>query len=88
MTVWDRERMEAQPPDSERVDQISKEMQPFLYGLHPGEQGAILADLLAVWLAGHPAIFHERLIDAHINGVRRLLPLYIELHNDKSAKPS
>jgi hypothetical protein len=78
MTVWDGERLQGEPPDSERVDERSREIQPFLHGLHPGEQGAILADLLAIWLSGHPAVTHERLIDAHVRGVRRLLPLYIE----------
>lgn len=80
MTVWDQERLLAETPDSERVDAISKQMQPFLHGLHPGEQGAILADLLAIWLSGHAPVTHERLIDAHVRGVRRLLPLYIELN--------
>jgi hypothetical protein len=74
---WDRERLLATPPDSERVDAISHQMQPYLAGLHPGEQGAILADLLAIWLAGYPPIIHERLIAAHMTGVRRLIPLYV-----------
>ena len=54
MTVWDGERLQGEPPDSERVDEISREIQPFLHGLHPGEQGAILADLLAIWLKENP----------------------------------
>jgi hypothetical protein len=86
MTVWDKARLLATVPDSERVDAMSKLIQPFLHGLHPGEQGAILADLFAIWLAGYPADTHERLIDSHIRGVRRLLTLYVELNRE--AKPS
>lgn len=80
--TWDEARLLSTPPDSERVDHISREMQPYLHGLHPGEQGAILADLLAIWLSGHPIQQHERLIDVHVRGVRRLVPLYIERRGD------
>jgi len=63
--------------DVERVNLISSLIEPLLKGLHPGEQGAILADLLAIWLAGHPFALHDQLIEAHVRGVRRLIPLYI-----------
>jgi hypothetical protein len=84
MSDWSTERLRAEPLDAERVDRISLQIQPFLHGLHPGEQGAIIADLLAIWLAGHPRETHERLIDAHVRGVRKMVPLYIELNRTRT----
>jgi hypothetical protein len=84
---WTTERIEAAEFSQERVDQISLLIQPYLRGLHPGEQGAILADLLALWLSGFPTAIRERLIDAHVRGVRQLIPLYEELRAQKGLKP-
>jgi len=36
-----------------RAEQVSKQIQPMLAGLGPYIQGAILADLVSLWVAGH-----------------------------------
>ena len=48
-----------------------------LAGEHPIMQGTALAELLALWLAGHQveAQVHEELLAAHMDAVRALLPL-------------
>ena len=56
---------------AEIVDRI----RPILGGHHPAVQGAVLADLLAIWLAGHQADLREALLDVHIEKVRELVPV-------------
>jgi hypothetical protein len=36
-----------------RVEEVSHSIQMLLHGLGQGAQGAILADLVSLWLAGH-----------------------------------
>lgn len=52
-------------------------VKPVFAGLHPAVQGAALADLLAMWIAGHEPEVREKLLELHIEGVRALVP-----HND------
>ena len=63
---------------SEKVEQI----RPLLAGLEPPIQGAILADLLAIWLAGHFAegppsttALRDLLLEQHMGLVRALIPI-------------
>jgi hypothetical protein len=60
------------------TDAIVEQIKPLLAGRHPAVQGIVLCDLLAIWLAGHQPEAVEPLIDAHIRGVRQLIPLYRE----------
>jgi hypothetical protein len=60
----------------ERVDELEDAISDILAGEHPGVQGATLASLLACWLAGHQTEKRERLLAAHNNSVRLLIPLY------------
>jgi hypothetical protein len=61
---------------------VSKEIQKLLRGFGPETQGAVLADLLSLWLAGHfvagrPAQtseLREALLIEHITTVRKLVP--------------
>jgi hypothetical protein len=56
-------------------------IRPMLAGLRPEVQGAVLCDLLAMWLAGHidPSSarrtkkFRERLLRIHVTKVRELI---------------
>lgn len=53
------------------VDRI----RPLLAGRSPEVQRAVLADLLAIWVAGHPPQLRQGLMDMHIDMVRVLIPL-------------
>jgi CRP-like cAMP-binding protein len=63
------------------AEAVSKEIQKLLRGLGPKIQGAVLADLLSLWLAGHfvarkPAQtseLREALLIEHITTVRKLV---------------
>jgi hypothetical protein len=61
---------------------VVQQIRPLLAGLRSESQGAILADLLSLWLAGHlvPGSQEETdelrtlLLDNHIEAVRALIP--------------
>jgi hypothetical protein len=63
------------------VEKVVSTIAPMLHGLPPGIQLAVLADLFAIWLAGHqgakPEIdeFRERMIQNWCNTVRELIPI-------------
>jgi hypothetical protein len=50
--------------------------------LHQG--AALAADMLAIWLASHPADLHEELMRKHIAAVRALLA-ELQTHKDAQA---
>lgn len=65
------------------VGQIVDQARALLAGRKPEVQSAVLADLLAMYLAGHiirdgPAetdALRERLLDLHVDLVRQLVPV-------------
>lgn len=71
------------PEDSHEVLRIADTIKPLLSGHRPELQGGVLAELLALWLAGHRSInnppstdaFRERLLAEHIQAVRELTAL-------------
>ena len=60
--------------DPTLVTEIVERIRPILGGHHAAVQGAVVADLLAIWLAGHQADLREALLDKHIDTVRELVP--------------
>ena len=67
----------------ELVERIRPALFPLLAGKHPEIQGAALADLTAIWLAGHvhpgdpemTAGLRESLLELHITAIRKLIPV-------------
>lgn len=57
---------------SQDVLDLADKIKPHLAGLPPNLQGAVLADLVSLWLAGHPTKLREDLLDAHVAVVRKL----------------
>jgi hypothetical protein len=55
--------------------EIVERIKPLLAGHAPERQGAGLADLLSIWLAGHPAFLREELLIMHIEQGRKLVPI-------------
>jgi hypothetical protein len=53
--------------------EISLNLQPMLKGRDPAVQGAVLADLAAIWLAGWPPAAREELLDMHVQKIRELI---------------
>jgi len=69
--------------DPRDIEKLVERIRPLLSGRSPQTQGAALADLLAMWLAGHivqgnPAAtdeLREELLEAHTAVVRKLIPV-------------
>jgi len=75
--------------DAKAVQALVKKMMPLLKGKPPEVQGAALADLLAMWLAGHldrsdpegekTALLREATLELHLMAVRALIPINYEM---------
>jgi hemerythrin len=67
--------------DARRAQELVAAIKPILAGEKPSIQGAALADLLAMWLAGHVAVgdpkaseaIRETMLATHIEAVRGLV---------------
>jgi hypothetical protein len=70
-------RSSAEPSARTALD-IVERIRPLLAGYHPAEQGGALADLLAMWLAGHPHELREALLSHHVERVRELVPVNVK----------
>lgn len=57
------------------VTHLVEQIKPILAGKHPGIQGAVLADCLAIWLAGHPKELRDDLLKMHLEKVAELVPV-------------
>jgi hypothetical protein len=75
---------------SAHADALTLRIQPLLAGHGPELQGAVLADLVAIWIAGHrcsdPAQerqIHDELLALHKEFVRELVQNYVEARNQK-----
>jgi hypothetical protein len=58
---------------AKRAKELSNRIRPILAGEHPFVQGAVLADLLALWLAGHDPGLREEIFEMHLDYVRKLI---------------
>jgi len=57
----------------EVIRDLIEQIRPILAGHGPGVQGAVLAYLQAIWVAGHPPQMRERLLEFHLEAVRKLI---------------
>jgi hypothetical protein len=76
--------------DARRASELVDAIKPILAGEKPCIQGAVLADLVAMWLAGHVAndpkeslAIRETMLEAHTNAVRGL----IQVEYDRLIEP-
>jgi hypothetical protein len=68
-----------------RADAVMLRVQPLLAGHGPKLQGAVIAELAAIWVAGHrcsdPAeerLVHDELLALYCEHVRALVDMYVE----------
>ena len=76
---------EADDAFSARADAVVAAIMPHLSGLDPELQGAVLADLVAIWLGGHRAdepdaadAFRRELLGLFATHVMELVEMYLE----------
>jgi hypothetical protein len=71
------------PDPAREAMKLAASIRPMLAGRPPEAQGAALADLLAIWLAGHVAsglsvkTVTEELLRNHVELVLKLLPINV-----------
>lgn len=58
-----------------KTDDLVRQIKPILSGQGPEAQGAVVAELAALWLAGHNPALREGVLDALIEVIDRLVPL-------------
>lgn len=82
---------------TQEVEALSGEISPLLHGRAPDIVGAVLADLTAMWLAGHVVQgdpeaaenLREQLLLMHVRTIERLTIVYARLIGaDLAAQPS
>jgi hypothetical protein len=69
--------------EADEVHDLVEAVSPFFVGKPTQVQGAALADLLAIWLAGHvnrddpskSARIREEMLELHLKAVRALIPI-------------
>ena len=72
--------------DANAVGPLVEAIRPILAGKPPPIQSAVLADLLAMWLAGHglgngdeSEQLREELLEGHVELVRQLIPVNVDI---------
>lgn len=58
-----------------KSDAAVEQVKPLLGGLGPAVQGAVVAELAALWIAGHQRELREEMMDLHFKTVRKLAPI-------------
>jgi hypothetical protein len=72
-------------------DEMVKLIRPYLAHSHPAVQSVVIAQLLAMWLAGHPRSTEKAVMLDHMKMVIELVPYFRELmgtESDERFKPS
>jgi hypothetical protein len=60
---------------AQKIDKLCVELEAVLHGQGPVAQGWVVAEMVALFIAGHPdPEFREDLIKLHIKTVRSMLP--------------
>jgi hypothetical protein len=83
--------------DAKSVEALVRAAMPLFRGKPKGVQGAALADLLAMWLAGHldpndpegekTQLIREAMLEMHLVAVRALVPLNYKSQIEPQLKP-
>ena len=60
---------------AEKVERIARAIKPHLAGISPEMQSAVLADLMAMYLAGHPDFVRQNLMRLFVDLVWKLMPV-------------
>ncbi len=85
MHTWTIEELMTVDLAPQQVDDVCAKIAPLLAGLHPAIQGAVLADLTATWLAGHPPELRGDLHAHHIEKTNALIEPNAQAIRDRIA---
>jgi len=74
-------------PTPHEVDELVERIRLLLRGQGPDLQGAALADLVAMFFAGHHPAMREEMIGHWLTHMRDLIPINEALQFEHTAKP-
>ena len=57
------------------VAAIVEQIKPLLAGRDPSVQGAVLCELLSLWLAGHSPMIRKAMFAMHFKAVQEMIPI-------------
>lgn len=79
--VWTEQELRALNPDNleKEAQRITEQIRPLLGGHPPTLQGMIIAELMAIWLAGHDPALRPALRKLQDETIDEMLPLWDEL---------
>ena len=73
---------------AQQISALVKKIRPILAGQAPDVQGGALADLTAIWLAGHPPQIRNDMLDHQLRFIRRLTEVNDHLMFGDAGHPS
>ena len=65
-------------PDVVAALQVVDQIRPLLVGHRAAVQGAVLAQLLAYWIAGHPEEVREGVLADHLVGMHNMVEIILK----------
>ena len=87
---WTHEGLDREQPTPEEVLAVAERIKPILANHHPTLQGAVLAELLSIWIAGHvadtganSAKLRREMLKMHVEQVRKLIPVNVKIIHGK-----
>ena len=63
----------------EDIEAVREQIRPLLIGKSLLLQGAVLADLTAIWIAGHPPEMRETIFNMQNDTIRELIPVNVRM---------
>ena len=75
-------------PDPREIETLAATIRPLLGGHDPTIQGAALADLLALFIAGHHPKLRDGVLETTVELVRKLIPVNVEMMIEAGKAPS
>ena len=75
-------------PDPREIETVAAAIRPLLAGHDPTIQGAALADLLALFIAGHHPKLRDGVLETTVELVRKLIPVNVEMMIEAGKAPS
>ena len=87
---WTHEGLDREQPTPDEVLAVAERIKPILANHHPTLQGAVLAELLSIWIAGHvadtsanSAKLRREMLKMHVEQVRKLIPVNAKIIHGK-----
>lgn len=69
------------------ADEIVERIRPLLAGHSPPLQGMVVAELTAIWLAGHDPSLRDDLLTLQLETIAELVPLWHEHLRERGRRP-